>query len=104
MNYNDFYLEGPEWVGDVTREGVEAINGKIPLYSGLFICPNPENKTEENDPENHGLIPEELEAAIRASMENGATGICLFTPERMTEAHWEVFDKAIRKEYSVKKY
>jgi hypothetical protein len=104
MNYNDFYLEGPEWVGDVTREGVEAINGRIPLYSGLFICPNPENKTEENDPENHGLIPEELEAAIRASMENGAAGICLFTPERMTEAHWEVFDKAIRKEYSVKKY
>jgi hypothetical protein len=60
MNYNDFYLEGPEWVGDVTREGVEAIDGRIPLYSGLFICPNPENKTEENDPENHGLIPEEL--------------------------------------------
>jgi hypothetical protein len=104
MNYNDFYLEGPEWVGDVTWEGVEAIDGRISLYSGLFICPNPENKTEENDPENHGLIPEELEAAIRASMENGAAGICLFTPERMTEAHWEVFDKAIRKEYSVKKY
>lgn len=104
MNYNDFYLEGPEWVGDVTKEGVTALaasGNKIPLYSGLFICPNPENKTQENDPENHGLIPGEIETAIRVSMENGAAGICLFTPGRMTEAGWAEFDKAIRKEYLV---
>ena len=43
----------------------------------------------------YGLVPEELEAAIRESMENGAAGICLFTPDRMTEAHWAVFEKAI---------
>jgi hypothetical protein len=102
MNYNDFYLEGPEWVGDVSREGVDALNGKAPLYSGLFICPNPDKKTEENDPENHGLLPEELGTAIRASMENGAAGICLFTPGRMTDAHWKEFDKAIRINYSAK--
>ena len=71
MNYNDFYLEGTDWVGTVTKEEVEAANGK-PVYSGLFICPNPENKTEENDPENHGLLPSEIEAAINKSMENGA--------------------------------
>lgn len=100
MNYNDFYLEKPEWVGEVTREGVEAINGKIPLYSGLFICPNPENKTEENDPENHGLLPKEIGTAIRASMENGAAGICLFTPGRMTDAHWVEFEKAIHIKYN----
>ena len=100
MHYNDFYLEKPAWVGEVTKEGVEAIEGKIPLYSGLFICPNPENKTEENDPENHGLLPEEIGEAIRASMENGAAGICLFTPGRMTEAHWEAFDKAIHINYA----
>lgn len=99
MNYNDFYLEKPEWVGEVSKEGVAAIEGRIPLYSGLFICPNPENKTEENDPENHGLLPKEIGTAIRASMENGATGICLFTPGRMTEAHWEAFEKAIRIKY-----
>jgi len=102
MNYNDFYLEGPEWIGDVTKEGVEATHHKIPIYSGLFICPNPENKTEENDPENHGLIPSELGTAIRASMENGAAGICLFTPGRMTDAHWVEFDKAIRINYTAK--
>lgn len=102
MNYNDFYLEGPEWVGDVTKEGVTALGNKIPLYSGLFICPKPENKTKENDPENHGLIPGEIETAIRLSMENGAAGICLFTPGRMTEAHWKEFDKAIRIDYTKK--
>ena len=99
MNYNDFYLEGPEWVGEMSKEGVEALDNRIPLYSGLFICPKPENKTEENDPENHGLIPSELGTAIRASIENGAAGICLFTPRRMTEEHWIEFEKAIYQKY-----
>ena len=99
MNYNDFYLEGTKWIGEVTKEGVTTINNSKPIYSGLFICPNPENKGNEADPENHGLLPEELEEAIRESMVNGAAGICLFTPNRMTDAHWEVFKKAIYKEY-----
>jgi len=98
MNYNDFYLEGTKWIGEVTKEGVTALDNKIPLYSGLFICPNPEKKTQENDPENHGLLPEELGAAIRESIDNGAAGICLFTPRRMTEAHWKVFEKAVKGE------
>ncbi|MGQ1890933.1 hypothetical protein ACT29H_10855 [Thermophagus sp. OGC60D27] len=95
MNYNDFYLEEPRWVGNVTLEGVEALNGKGRLYSGLFICPNPHEKQNEQDPENHGLTPEQLEVAIKVSMENGASGICLFTPGRMTEKHWEVFSRVI---------
>jgi len=100
MNYNDFYLEGTEWIGKMCKEGVEALNNSIPLYSGLFICPNPENKANEADPENHGLLPEELEDAIRQSMQNGATGICLFTPERMTDKDWEIFEKAIYTDYT----
>ncbi|MCP3929821.1 MAG: hypothetical protein GY705_12050 [Bacteroidetes bacterium] len=99
MNYNDFYLEGTEWIGDVCEEAVTTIDNKKPVYSGLFICPKPESKAEELDPENHGLMPEELADAIRESMENGAAGICLFTPGRMTEAHWKVFKKAIREQY-----
>jgi len=95
MNYNDFYAKGPEWIGEVTKEEATALGGKIPFYSGLFICPYPENKSREKDPENHGLIPEELAMAIRLSMENGATGICLFTPGRMTRGHWEALEKAI---------
>jgi len=68
----------------------------------LFICPNPENKTNENDPENHGLLPSEIETAIRTSMENSATGICLFTPGRMKAEHWAAFEKAIYIDYSNK--
>ena len=101
MNYNDFYLEGTQWIGEVTREGVTALDHQKPLYSGLFICPRPETKSQQADPENHGLLPEELEDAIRESMENGARGICLFTPGRMTEAHWEVFETAIRKDFTL---
>lgn len=99
MNYNDFYLEDTKWVGEVTKEAVTALNNRKPVYSGLFICPDPEKKTSEPDPENHGLIPSEIEAAIRESMENGAAGICLFTPGRMTEEGWEAFDKAIHTVY-----
>ena len=102
MNYNDFYLKGTAWIGEVTHEGVTALDNQKPLYSGLFICPRPEQKAEEPDPEGHGLIPEEMEDAIRESMENGAAGICLFTPGRMTDAHWEVFKTAIRKDFNKK--
>lgn len=102
MHYNDFYLEKPDWIGTVTKEGILATKNEIPLYSGLFICPNPAKKGAEKDPENHGLLPEEIGTAVRVSMENGATGICLFTPERMTEAHWKAFEKAIHIDYSNK--
>ncbi|WP_431121946.1 hypothetical protein [Flagellimonas flava] len=100
MNYNDFYLEGPEWVGEMTKEEVAAAKNGAPVYSGLFICPNPEKKGSEKDPENHGLLPEEIGTAIATSMQNGAAGICLFTPRRMTDAHWEVFEEAIHQDYS----
>ncbi len=102
MNYNDFYLEGTKWIGDVCREGVTSINNRKPLYSGLFICPEPEKKASEPDPENHGLVPGELEEAIKQSMENGAAGICLFTPGRMTAEDWVIFKKAIYKTYPKK--
>jgi hypothetical protein len=95
MNYNDFYLEGTKWIGAMCKEGVTALGGRKPLYSGLFICPDPAGKASEPDPENHGLVPEEIEAAVRESMENGAAGICLFTPDRMTAEDWVVFEKAI---------
>lgn len=95
MNYNDFYLEGTDWIGSITKEEVDAVEGKFPVYSGLFICPNPEKKAEIADPEGHGLIPSEMGAAIRNSIASGAKGICLFTPGRMTDEHWVEFEKAI---------
>ena len=96
MNYNDFYLEDTDWIGDVCKEAVHAVKDKKPIYSGLFICPDPENRDQLKDPEYFGLLPGELEAAIHASVRNGASGICLFTAGRMTDAHWEVFKQVLR--------
>ncbi|MFK7982450.1 MAG: hypothetical protein AB8G86_20885 [Saprospiraceae bacterium] len=96
MNYNDFYLEDTEWIGEVCQEAVRATNKKKPIYSGLFICPNPGNKANESDPENFGLLPEELAAGIQASIKNGAKGICLFTAGRMTPAHWDVLSELFK--------
>jgi hypothetical protein len=96
MNYNDFYLEGTAWIGAMCKQGVEALKGKAPLYSGLFICPDPAAKSLEPDPENHGLLPGEMAEAVRESMANGATGICLFAPDRMTADHWAELGKALR--------
>jgi hypothetical protein len=97
MNYNDFYLEDTEWIGEVCREAFEATGGKVPVYSGLFICPAPERKTAEPDPENHGLVPSEIADAIDQSVSNGAAGICLFTPSRMTEEGWADLRKVVFK-------
>lgn len=102
MNYNDFYLEGTPWIGKMCKESVSTLKNNQPVYSGLFICPDPEKKLSEPDPENHGLLPNELEAAIRESMENGAAGICLFTPDRMTTEDWVIFKKAIHTSYTRK--
>jgi len=95
MNYNDFYLEDTEWIGEVCKEAVESIDNRVPVYSGLFICPDPENKTSYKDPESHGLIPSELDDAILESLNNGARGICLFTPGRMTDEGWWVLKKTL---------
>lgn len=102
MNYNDFYLEDATWVGKITKEEVEAVHNKFPVYSGLFICHDWKNKASIKDPEGHGLIPSEIEEAVRGAMESGAAGVCLFTPQGMTEEHWKAFDKAIHQTYTKK--
>lgn len=93
MNYNDFYLADTKWVARLTGEEVRAA-GHRPVYSGLFICRDWQNKASVVDPENSGLVPSEIEAAVIGSMENGAAGVCLFTPGSMTEDHWSALDAA----------
>ena len=96
MNYNDFYLTDTKWVARVTSEEVRAVPGK-PVYSGLFICREWQKKASLEDPEASGLIPSEIEDAVIGSMENGAAGICLFTPGSMTPEHWEALNSALSK-------
>lgn len=93
MNYNDFYLRGADWVGDITKEEVETCDK--PIYSGLFICHDWEKKSGDIDPECSGLVPSEIVTAVEAARKAGSAGICLFCPNHMTEAHWAEFDKAM---------
>lgn len=93
MNYNDFYLEDAQWVGEVTREAVHSTSQ--PVVSGLFICRDWRNRANILDPEGLGLSPKELKIATKRSLQAGAAGICLFTPDRMTKAHWKALEKAI---------
>ena len=67
-----------------------------PVMSGLFICYDWQNKANIEDPEGHGLSPDELKIAVKGAIEAQVAGLCLFTPERMTEAHWQAFDEAMR--------
>jgi hypothetical protein len=96
MNYNDFYLEGADWLAEICKEETEAVNKKIPVYSGLFICQDWKRKSEIKDPEGHGLLPSEIEEAVIGSLKSGASGVCLFTPGRMTDEHWQAFDRAVK--------
>ena len=96
MNYNDFYLEPAEWLETITAEEVGAAGEKMPVVSGLFICPDWQRKMEVDDPENSGLLPSELGTAIAGIRRTGAAGICLFTPGRMSPEHWTELEKAIR--------
>ena len=68
----------------------------VPVISGLFICRDWKNKDKVTDPENSGLLPSEIETAIRGSLDNGAAGICLFTPGDMTPEHWDALAKALK--------
>ena len=75
-------------VGEITREEVASVNGRKPVYSGLFICRDWKNKAKIKDPEGHGLIPSEIGEAISGSMKAGAAGVALFVPGNMTDEHW----------------
>ncbi|MFQ5571474.1 MAG: putative glycoside hydrolase [Rhodothermales bacterium] len=73
MMYHSFYNEDVAWVGKATREGVEALAGAFPLYSGLYIP---------------ALTPDELAQAAELALENGAGGVVLFEGWAPTEEHW----------------
>lgn len=75
MLYQNFYFGSLDWIRSQTAEGVSALGGSAPLYSGLFIP---------------SLDPREFQSAISKSIQGGATGICLFNYEAMTAEHWRI--------------
>jgi uncharacterized lipoprotein YddW (UPF0748 family) len=78
MLYQGFYYGSLDWIRAQTAEGVTALKSSVPLYSGLYIP---------------SLSPREFQTALSKSLDGGANGICLFTVEAMTPAHWKVLKK-----------
>jgi hypothetical protein len=70
MIYHKFYQEDVKWIGDAVEEGVHFLNGKFPVYAGLFL-PDFENM-------------DQLKQGITNALDKGAKGVSLFgnvTPE-----------------------
>jgi hypothetical protein len=64
MIYHGFYKENVQWIGDAVAEGIHFLNGKFPLYAGLYL---PDFKSNE-----------ELQQGMAYALKNGAGGISLF--------------------------
>ncbi len=76
MIYHNFYEKDIDWIEVATREGIEALHGRYPLYSGLFVP---------------AIAPDKIQQAVDFAMKGGAKGVCLFNFRGMTEKHWRDF-------------
>jgi hypothetical protein len=65
MIYHKFYQEEATWIGEAVTEGVHFLNGRFPLYAGLYLPDFNNNMTE-------------LEMAIHLAIKNKAAGVSLF--------------------------
>lgn len=81
MMYHSFYDEPVSWIGEATREGVDEVDGRYPIYSGFYVS---------------ALTPGQLERAVRLAFDNGAEGVVLFHGNIPTERHWNLLARAVR--------
>ena len=95
MNYCDYYGENLEWLNSVVPEEVEAA-GHTPVMSGLRICKKWKEPEKITKPSDFGLVPDDIEKALRYSIDNGAAGICLLSPSRMSPEHWSALEAALK--------
>jgi uncharacterized lipoprotein YddW (UPF0748 family) len=79
MLYNTFYETGPDWVGSMTKEAVQAVSQ--PVYSGLYV---------------QEMKPQTLAEEIRMAMGAGASGVSMFSLDAMSPAQWKVLREAAR--------
>jgi uncharacterized lipoprotein YddW (UPF0748 family) len=76
MLYHSFYEEGPEWVGDETREGVAAV--RKPVYSGLFVS---------------GMDEAAFTKTVEIALNAGASGVSIFSDGAMDDAKWNALKR-----------
>lgn len=75
MVYHSFYDKDMSWIGRAVKEGTAALGGGTPLICGIYVP---------------SLDPEGMAAAARLALDAGASGICLFDFNALTEDHWRV--------------
>jgi len=73
MIYHNAYAEGIPWIRTATREGVEALHGRMKLYSGVFV------------PKLPGA---ELKQAILEAVSGGGDGVSFFPVEGIETDQW----------------
>jgi uncharacterized lipoprotein YddW (UPF0748 family) len=81
MVYHAFYKEDVPWIERATREGVKALGGRMPLYSGLYVP---------------DLPPAELARAARFALAGGAAGVSVFQGNTLTPDHLSALATALR--------
>ncbi len=64
MIYHNFYEEEVEWIEYATARGVNTLDGKFPLNTGIYLPPTK---------------PEEIAKAIEAAKSGGAKGLSFFS-------------------------
>jgi hypothetical protein len=64
MIYHGFYKEPVAWIGDAVAEGVKGLQGRFPLYAGIYL-PDFKNTAE-------------VQLGMEYALRNGAKGISLF--------------------------
>jgi hypothetical protein len=80
MVYQGFYEKEIPWIGEAVTEGVTALDGKFPMYAGLYMPDLP----GEDD----------LKKAIQTALKAGATGVSVFG--KMEDQHWKQFSAAVK--------
>ncbi|MGD2217052.1 MAG: family 10 glycosylhydrolase [Gemmatimonadales bacterium] len=83
MIYHEFYEEELAWIGTATREGVDALAGSTPLYSGLYLP---------------SLTPEDLGEAVRLARTAGAAGVSLFPMGRLSDEYLARLRRALERD------
>lgn len=82
MIYHSFYNKDIQWIKTAAAQGVEAINGRFPHYTGLFI-PFFKQATE-------------LTQAVELAIEAGSEGVAIFNENAMTRKYWREFKAVVK--------
>jgi hypothetical protein len=78
MIYHNFYEENLNWIEYSTAQGVNEVDGRFPLYTGLYLP---------------SLSPEEMQIAIEKAKSGGAKGVCFFEFNALTQEHLDRLQK-----------